>query len=76
MRRLILKFLEKCGVPLDEANNINVDEAYETKIKDVYLIGDSALGPSTIADSIATAKQACTSILEKEGVNLLIIYIK
>jgi len=27
------KFLEKCGVPLDEANNINVDEAYENKNK-------------------------------------------
>jgi putative selenate reductase len=62
-----VKYLQKCGLPLDVKGKINVDEYFQTEEKNVYLIGDSALGPSTIADSIATAKKACTSILEKEG---------
>lgn len=64
-----VKYLQKCGLPTYSNKAIKVDEYFQTEEKNVYLIGDGALGPSTIADSIATAKKACTSILEKEGFN-------
>ena len=63
------KYLQKCGLPLYGNKAVKVDEYFQTEEENVYLIGDSALGPSTIADSIATAKKASTSILEKEGFN-------
>ncbi len=55
------------GIPLTEKGWPDVNkETGETKVSDVYAIGDMASGPSTIVRCIASARAAVEDTLDKE----------
>lgn len=55
------------GLAQDSRGLAIVDDAYQSSIPDVYVIGDGRLGPSTIVRAIADAKVAARAILAREG---------
>lgn len=54
------------GLELTERGMIACNEKGETSLKDVYVLGDAALGPSNAAKCIASAKRVVAAIAESK----------
>jgi putative selenate reductase len=58
--------LAKIGLHPDETGYVETDPSGETELENVYLIGDSRTGTSTIVQCIAEGRRAADQICEKE----------
>lgn len=58
---------EKNNIKLGDRNRVCLNDACETNIANVYVIGDCKSGPSTIVKALADAKAAALDILGKES---------
>ncbi len=57
------------GLEVDKRGRLAFNEACETAIDGVYVVGDCKRGPSTIVSAVADAKRAATDILKKAGLD-------
>ncbi|MDA3833514.1 MAG: putative selenate reductase subunit YgfK, partial [Spirochaetales bacterium] len=59
--------LQKLGIPVGKRGWAETDpKTLETKIDGVYMIGDAQSGPSTVVQSIASARTAVEAALDRE----------
>lgn len=60
--------LNAMGVPLDKNGWPDVDHNGETRLTDVFMIGDVQRGPSSIVAAVGTARRATDAILSRENI--------
>ncbi|HGT7889040.1 TPA: putative selenate reductase subunit YgfK [Escherichia coli] len=60
--------LNAMGVPLDKNGWPDVDHNGETRLSDVFMIGDVQRGPSSIVAAVGTARRATDAILSRENI--------
>ncbi len=58
---------EKNNIKLDDRGRVVLNDARESSVERVYVIGDCKSGPSTIVKALADAKAVTMDILEKEN---------
>lgn len=60
---------ERNGIDLDERGRVKLNDARESSVEKVYVIGDCKSGPSTIVKALADAKAVTLDILAKESLD-------